>query len=183
VQLDPVHVTFNISERDVQKIRAKLLARGTPTLQDLKTIPVEVGLQTDEGYPHQGMLDYASPNVDASTGTLSARAIFENPGRALLPGYFVRVRVPLESQVDMLLVPDRAIGADQGGRYVLVVGTDDVVEQRSVELGDLVGDLRVIVKGVAAEDRVVVSGMLSAVPGQKVTPETKALATANGATP
>jgi RND family efflux transporter MFP subunit len=124
------------------------------------------------------MLDYASPNLDPSTGTRAARAVFENSGRALLPGYFVRVRVPLAEQPDMLLVPDRAIGADQSGRYVLVAGKDDVVEQRTVELGDLVNDLRVITKGVTAEDRVIISGMLAAVPGQKVTPEVKALAAA-----
>ena len=178
VQLDPVHVTFNVSEQDVQKIRANLMARGVLNLADLKTIPVEVGLQTDDGYPHQGMLDYASPNLNASTGTLTARAVFDNSGRALLPGYFVRVRVPLAPQPDMLLVPDRAIGADQSGRYVLVAGKDDVVEQRTVELGALVDDLRVIAKGIAADDRVIISGMLVAVPGQKVTPEVKPLAAA-----
>jgi RND family efflux transporter MFP subunit len=182
VQLDPIHVNFNISEQDVQKIRANLKAHGITTIEQLKQIPVEVGLQTDEGYPHQGMLDYASPNLNASTGTLTARAVFENSGRALLPGYFVRVRVPLATRPDMLLVPDRAIGADQSGRYVLVAGKDDVVEQRTVELGELVGELRVIAKGIAAEDRVIISGMLVAVPGQKVAPEVKTLtAAADGA--
>jgi RND family efflux transporter MFP subunit len=176
VQLNPIHVSFNVSEQDVQKIRANMMARGVVSLEDLKKIPVEVGLQTDEGYPHQGMLDYASPNLNASTGTLAARAVFENSNRALLPGYFVRVRVPLAEQPDMLLVPDRAIGADQSGRYLLVAGKDDVVEQHTVELGELVGELRVITKGVAADDRVIISGILSAVPGQKVTPEVKALA-------
>jgi RND family efflux transporter MFP subunit len=182
VQLNPIHVNFNISEQDVQKIRANLMARGVTTIADLKKIPVEIGLQTDEGYPHQGMLDYASPNLNASTGTLAARAVFENSARALLPGYFVRVRVPLEEQPDMLLVPDRAIGADQSGRYVLVAGKDDVVEQRTVELGELVNELRVITKGVTADDRIIISGILAAVPGQKVTPEVKTLtAAAEGA--
>jgi RND family efflux transporter MFP subunit len=183
VQLDPIHVNFNISERDVQKIRANLKARGVVNLAELKKIPVEVGLQTDEGYPHKGSLDYAAPNVIASTGTLTSRALFENSAGALLPGYFVRVRVPLEAKADMLLVPDRAIGADQSGRYVLVVGDADVVEQRNVELGELVGDLRVIDKGIGAEDRVVISGMLAAVPGQTVTPTVKTLAAADGAAP
>jgi RND family efflux transporter MFP subunit len=178
VQLDPIHVNFNVSEQDVQKIRANLMARGVVSLADLKQIPVEVGLQTDDGFPHKGMLDYASPNLNASTGTLAARAVFENSGRALLPGYFVRVRVPLAPQPDMLLVPDRAIGADQSGRYVLVAGKDDVVEQRTVEIGQLVGELRVIAKGIAAEDRIIISGMLAAVPGQKVTPEVKTITAA-----
>jgi RND family efflux transporter MFP subunit len=178
VQLEPIHVTFNISEQDVQKIRANMMAQGELTIEDLKKIPVEVGLQTEDGYPHQGMLDYASPNLNASTGTLTARAVFENSGRPLLPGYFVRVRVPLAPQPDMLLVPDRAIGADQSGRYLLVAGKDDVVEQRTVEIGQLVGELRVIAKGIAAEDRIIISGLLAAVPGQTVTPEVKTLAAA-----
>src|SRR5205085_9304459 len=99
-------------------------------------------LQSEAGFPHKGTLDYAAPDVTASTGTLAVGAVLPNADRALLPGYFVRVRVPLAPEPDMLLVPDRAIGSDQGGRYVLVAGKDDVVEQRRVEIGQLVGDLR-----------------------------------------
>jgi RND family efflux transporter MFP subunit len=177
VQLNPIHVNFTVSETDVQNIRANILARGT-TMEELKKIPVEVGLQTEDGYPHKGTLDYVNPNLDPSTGTLQARAVLDNAQRALLPGYFVRVRVPLAAQPDMLLVPDRAIGADQSGRYVLVAGTDDVVEQRTVTIGQLVGELRVITKGITADDRVVVSGILTAVPGNKVEPQLKTLTAA-----
>ena len=81
------------------------------------------------------------------------------PNGVLLPGYFVRVRVPRRRATDALLVPDVALGSDQGGRYVLVVDKDDVVEQRKVEIGPLVGDMRVIDKGITADDRVVVAGM------------------------
>jgi len=174
VQLDPIHVNFNVSETDVQNIRANILARGT-TMEELKKIPVEVGLQTEDGYPHKGTLDYVNPNLDPSTGTLQARAVLDNAQRPLLPGYFVRVRVPLADQPDMLLVPDRAIGADQSGRYVLVAGKDDVVEQRTVEIGQLVGELRVITKGITADDRIVVSGIMTAVPGNKIEPQLKTL--------
>ena len=177
VQLNPIHVNFNVSETDVQNIRAKILARGT-TMEELKKIPVEVGLQTEDGYPHKGTLDYVNPSLDPSTGTLQARAVLDNAERALLPGYFVRVRVPLAEQPDMLLVPDRAIGADQSGRYVLVAGKDDVVEQRTVEIGQLVGELRVITKGITADDRVVVSGIMTAVPGNKIEPQLKTLTAA-----
>lgn len=175
IQLDPIYVNFNVSEPDVQRIRANLMKHGAISTEELKKIPVEIGLQTEEGYPHKGMLDYASPNLDPSTGTLAARAKFENPGRPLLPGYFVRVRVPLAPQPDVLLVPDRAVGADQSGRYVLVVNKDDVVEQRSIEIGRMVGELRVVNKGVTAEDRIVVSGLLAAVSGDKVEPQLKTL--------
>ncbi|TIL75804.1 MAG: efflux RND transporter periplasmic adaptor subunit [Mesorhizobium sp.] len=174
VQLAPIYVNFNISEQDVLRIRAAMAKRGM-TAQDLKKIPVEVGLQSETGYPHAGMLDYAAPEVTAATGTLAVRAVLPNEDRALLPGYFVRVRVPLGEEPDMLLIPDRAIGSDQKGRYVLVAGKDDVVEQRPVEIGQLVGTLRVITKGVAPDDRVLVSGLSTAVPGQKIEPQEKNL--------
>lgn len=174
VQLDPIYVNFNVSEQDVQKIRADMAKRGI-NVDDLKKTGVDIGLQTEEGYPHKGTLDYASPSLDPSTGTILVRAVLANSKRQLLPGYFVRVRVPLAAQPDMLLVPDRAVGADQSGRYLLVVDKDDVVQQRPVEIGQLVGELRVVTKGVAAEDRIVVSGLLTAIPGDKVEPRLKTL--------
>lgn len=174
VQLDPIYVNFNVSERDVLHIRAEMAKRGV-TPETLKSIPVEVGLQNEDGYPHTGTLDYVAPGLTASTGTLAVRAVLANDKRALLPGSFVRVRVPLAAQPDKLLVPDRAIGTDQKGRYVLVAGKDDVVEQRPVEIGQLVGDLRVIDSGIEAEDKVLVSGLQLVVPGQKIEPEVKDL--------
>jgi RND family efflux transporter MFP subunit len=169
VQLDPIWINFNASERDVLTIRARLAETGRTTA-DLLGYPVEIGLQTEEGYPHQGKLDYVSPTVDPSTGTLAARAVLDNPGRTLLPGFFVRVRIPGKPQ-PALLVPDIAVGSDQGGRYVLVVNKDNVVEQRQVDTGRLVGDLRVIDKGLTKDDRVVIGGIMRAIPGQKVDAE------------
>jgi RND family efflux transporter MFP subunit len=91
VQTDPIYVNFNISEQDVLRVRAEIRRHGL-TPADLKKVPVEVGLQSEEGFPHKGTLDYASPTVSQSTGTLAVRAILQNPNRVLLPGYFVRVR-------------------------------------------------------------------------------------------
>jgi RND family efflux transporter MFP subunit len=175
VQFDPIYVNFNISEQDVLRIRASMARRGV-TASDLRQLPIEVGLQSENGYPHTGAFDYAAPIVNPSTGTLPVRAIFQNPNRALLPGNFVRVRVPLEQMDNALLVPATAIGNDQGGRYVLVVNADNVVEQRKVAVGDPVDDLRVIENGLRADDGVVVGGILRAVPGQKVEVETAAAA-------
>jgi RND family efflux transporter MFP subunit len=169
VQLDPIWVNFNASERDVLTIRENLAKTGRTTA-DLLGYPVEIGLQTDTGYPHRGKLDYIAPTVDPSTGTLAARAILDNPDRTLLPGFFVRVRVP-GKPLPGLLVPDVAIGSDQGGRYVLVVNKDNVVEQRKVEAAQLVGDLRVIDSGLTKDDRVIVGGIMRAIPGQKVDAE------------
>lgn len=183
VQLDPIYVNFTVSETDVQRIRANIRARGM-TPEDLKKVPVEVGLQTEAGYPHTGTLDYATPNIAAATGTLPIRGVLDNAKRQLLPGYFVRVRVPLASQPDALLVPDHVIGSGQGGRYVLVANKDDVVDQRNVELGQQVGDLRVITKGIEANDRVLISGLMSVVPGQKIEPVLKEIsATGQDAAP
>jgi RND family efflux transporter MFP subunit len=141
-------------------------------------VPVEVGLQTETGYPHAGTFDYAAPTVNSSTGTLAARAVLQNSDRVLLPGYFVRVRIPVEQQPSALLVPDVALGSDQGGRYVLVVDKDNVVAQRKVDIGPLVNGLRVIDTGLHADDRVVLAGVLRAVPGQKVDPQAPASAAA-----
>jgi len=169
VELNPIWVTFNASERDVQEVRATLASRGQ-TIADLIGTPAEIGLQNEAGYPHKGKLDYIAPNVDPSTGTLPARAVLENGDRGLLPGYFVRIRVPGRPR-PALLVPDVAIGSDQGGRYVLVVNKDNIVEQRKVEPGQLVDDLRVIETGLTKDDRVVVGGIMRAIPGQKVDAE------------
>lgn len=169
VQLDPIYVNFTASERDALRVRADL-ARAGRTPSDLLGLPVEVGLQTEDGYPRKGKLDYIAPTVDASTGTLAARAILPNADRTLSPGNFVRVRIPSQPR-EALLVPDIALGSDQGGRYVLIVNKDNLVEQRRVEPRQLVGELRVIEQGVTKDDRVVVAGIMQAIPGQKVEPE------------
>lgn len=174
VQLNPIYVNFNVSEQDVLRIRAEARKRGL-TSADLQKIPVEVGLQTETGYPHAGKLDYAAPTVNQSTGTLAVRGVLPNDNRVLLPGYFVRVRVPVEAGVKALLVPDVALGANQAGRYVLVVNGENVVEQRKVEVGPVEGTLRVIEKGLQPDDRVVIAGILRAIPGQKVDPKVQTI--------
>jgi len=170
VALDPIYVNFNVNERDVIRIRAEAMRKGL-TPSDLKQVPVEVGLQTETGYPHEGKLDYVSPTINQSTGTLAVRGLIPNPNRVLLPGYFVRVRVPVEQQNDALLVPDTSLGSDQGGRYLLVVNKDNVVEQRRVTTGPVEGELRVIDDGLKADDRVVIAGLLRVIPGEKVGPQ------------
>jgi RND family efflux transporter MFP subunit len=170
VQLDPIYVNFNVNEQDVLRVRAEARRRGL-TSSDLEQFPIEVGLRTESGYPHKGKLDYAAPTLNLSTGTLAVRGVLPNADRILLPGYYVRVRVPFDQQQNALLVPDVALGSDQAGRYVLVVNGDNVVEQRKVRTGPIEGDLRVIESGLKADDRVVIAGLLRAIPGQKVDPQ------------
>src|ERR1700726_2704456 len=170
VQLDPIYVNFNVNEQDVLRVRAEARRRGL-TSNDLTQLPIEVGLQTESGYPHKGNLDYAAPTINQSTGTLAVRGVLPNADRVLLPGYYVRVRVPIDQQQNALLVPDVALGSDQAGRYVLVVNAENVVEQRKVQTGPAEGDLRVIESGLKPDDRVVIAGLLRAIPGQKVDPQ------------
>jgi RND family efflux transporter MFP subunit len=168
-QLDPIWVNFTISERDVQTIRAAMAKHGISPADVIGKVPVEVALQTDRGFPYKGVIDYIAPNVDASTGTLNVRGILDNKDFRLLPGYYVRVHVPLRP-VETLLVPEEAIGADQSGRYVLVVNAENVVEQRKVTIGETFDGLRRILTGLTAKDKVIVVGLLQAAPGQKVAP-------------
>jgi RND family efflux transporter MFP subunit len=170
VALDPIYVNFNVNEQDVLRVREEAKRRGIPT-SELRQLPVEAGLQTDIGYPHKGNLDYISPSLNQSTGTLPVRGVLPNPDRQLLPGFYVRVRVPFDEQKNALLVPDVALGSDQAGRYLLVVNGENVVEQRKVQTGPLEGELRVIETGLKADDRVVTAGLLRAIPGQKVDPQ------------
>jgi RND family efflux transporter MFP subunit len=170
VALDPIYVNFNVNEQDVLRIREEARRRGI-TVSELRQLPVEVGLQTDSGFPHKGKLDYISPTLNQSTGTLAVRGVLPNPDRVLLPGFFVRVRVPFDQQENALLVPNVALGSDQAGRYLLVVNGENVVEQRKVQTGPVEGDLRVIESGLKSDDRVVIAGLLRAIPGQKVDPQ------------
>jgi membrane fusion protein, multidrug efflux system len=183
VQMDPIYVYFTVSEPVVLRIREGLARRGK-TLRDVGEIPVDIGLQTEAGYPHKGKLDYVAPQVDPSTGTLEGRAIFENKGEnkepVLLPGLFVRVRIPVQRLEKGMLVDDVAIGTSQLGEYVLVVNKDNVVEQRQVKLGQLDGRLRVIESGLTGEEWVVTDGLQRALPGNKVDPEKKTMTASTG---
>jgi RND family efflux transporter MFP subunit len=171
-QIDPIYVNFTIAETDVLQAREQLRKSGETVADLIGKLPIEVGLQTDKDFPIKGVLDCAAPLVDPSTGTLALRGIFQNPKRMLLPGYFVRVRVPMSNEPKpVLMVPDIALGSDQSGRYVLVVNADNVVEQRKVEIGAKVDDMRVVSAGLKPDDRVVIAGLLRAVPGQKVDPQ------------
>jgi membrane fusion protein, multidrug efflux system len=170
VQIDPIYVSFSVNEQQVLQIRDQLRNQGL-TLKDLGPIPVEVGLQTETGFPHKGVINYIAPDLDQSTGTLPVRALLDNKAGVLLPGLFVRVRVPTQRDLESLLVPDRALGNNQLGRYVLVANAKDVVEQRQVETGDAIdGGLRIIKSGLSAQDRVIVNGIQRAIPGSTVKP-------------
>ncbi|QIB34338.1 efflux RND transporter periplasmic adaptor subunit [Ancylobacter pratisalsi] len=174
VQMDPIYSYFSLSENQVLRIKQTLAERGR-TIEQVKDVEIDIGLQNEEGeYPHKGHLDYVSPEVDPSTGTLLVRAIFDNKNLSLLPGLFVRVRIPVQKIPDALLVDDTAIGDSQQGRYVLVVDKDNTVQQKVVTTGQQVGDLRVVESGLTVDDRIVIGGIQLATPGSKVDPQMQA---------
>ena len=180
VQTAPIYVTFTVNEQQVLQIRQQLRSEGK-TIKDLGPIPVEIGLQTENNFPHKGTIDDLAPELDASTGTMTVRAVLDNKDAALTPGLFVKVRVPATRDLDAMLVPDSALGNSQSGRYLFVVGDKDIVEQRSVDVGDLVdGHMRLVKSGLKGDDRVVVGGLQRAIPGNAVKP-VEQQATANAA--
>ncbi|MBV9532401.1 MAG: efflux RND transporter periplasmic adaptor subunit [Bradyrhizobium sp.] len=170
VSQDPIFVNFNVNEQDVLRIRAEAARLGL-TRADLRQVDVEVGLQTESGFPHVGKLDYAAPTINQSTGTLAVRGLIPNSDRVLLPGYFVRIRVPIHKEDNALLVPDTALGSDQSGRYLLVVTAENKVQQSKVTIGPIDNGLRVIESGLQPGDRVVIAGLLQVIPGQTVDPQ------------
>jgi membrane fusion protein, multidrug efflux system len=174
VQIDPIWVYFDVPETVVQRVK-DALARQGKNLREVKDVPVEIGLQTEQGYPHKGVIDYISPQIEASTGTLQVRGIFENKDYTLLPGMFARVRVPMRRPEPALLVPDIALGTNQIGRYLLVVNKDNVVEQRIVTIGQLDNQMRTIDSGLKPDDWVVTDGIQRAIPGSKVVPDRQKL--------
>ena len=167
-QIDPIYVYFNISDLDLARLLK--VTRGIPGPTDGRKWPVQAGLPNEDGYPHQGYLDFAAINLTTTTGTLLMRGVLPNADGKILPGLYTRVRVPLE-QRRALLVPEVAVGHDQQGDYLLVVNDKNVVERRPVTTGAAVESRRVIATGLTGGEWVVVNGVLKAAPGRPVTPE------------
>ena len=179
IQTDPLYLYFTLSEPQILSIQRNLAEHGVALrTTGLSDVPVEFGLQGEEGYPHKAQLNYASPQVDFATGTLTARALFDNKDGAILPGLFVRVRTPIAQHDKALLTRNDAIGTSQEGSYVLVVGDDNVVQRKVVTTGVRDGQLRVIESGLSPNDWVVTEGIQRAFPGAKVDPQRTQLAAA-----
>jgi multidrug efflux system membrane fusion protein len=170
VSIDPVYVYVDVDEQSVLKYRRHALKihKGST---DLKGTPVELAVSDENNYPHKGYIDYVSPREEAATGTISLRGVFANPDELLSPGLFARVRVQGGESFQTLLVPDRAIATDQSQRFVWIVNQNNQVEYRKVELGELVGQMRIISKGIQSQDWVVIDGLQKLKPAITVNPE------------
>ncbi len=176
----PIYVYMTISEADLLEFKGMVAAGEREDFRDVD-IPLELGLSDEKGptdsrrFPHRGRVDYCDPAVDPVTGTAQARGIFENPTRKIIPGLFVRVRVPFEDKPNALLVPERAIVSEGGlapnERVLLVVGPGDVAKRRVVRIGSQVDEMRIIESGLKPDDRVIVDGLQKARDDQKVNPQ------------
>ena len=169
VSIDPIHFVFDGSEADFIHYLRLAAAGERPSSRDVQN-PVAVRLADESDYKHLGRMDFVDNVVNAKTGTIRGRAIFDNKDGLLTPGFFGRVRL-FGGEHDVLLLPDSAIASDQSNKIVFTVAADDTVGVRRVELGPLVHGLRVIRSGLNAGDRVVIEGLARARPGQKVKAE------------
>jgi multidrug efflux system membrane fusion protein len=161
--LDPIYFTFDGSEALFLKTqRARLAGAGVT--------PVEIQLQDEQDYRWKGRLDFTDNGLDPHSGTIRGRAVLANPSFFLTPGMFGNMRLATSGTAPAMLVPDSAIQTDQARKTVLVVGPDNVVVTKPVQLGPLVQGLRVVRSGLAATDRVIIAGTQSAMPGSKVAP-------------
>jgi RND family efflux transporter MFP subunit len=175
VTVDPMYVYFDVPERMVLRYRQHFRkgqnqGGAEPPVKDLK-IPVDVGLEGEEGYPHRGVIDFADNRVNPSTGTIQVRGVLPNAKRILDAGMRARVRIPVSDPNKSLLITERAVGTDQGRKFVYVVNDQNVVERRDVKLGRLSDGLQVVQEGVKPEDWVIVNGIQRVRDGAKVEPK------------
>ncbi|MFZ3252517.1 MAG: efflux RND transporter periplasmic adaptor subunit [Pseudolabrys sp.] len=171
VSIDPIYFEFTFDEASY--LRYERLARtGQDIASRNASVQVALKLIDENDFNHEGRMNFVDNVIDRSTGTIRGRAVFANPNEVFTPGMFARVRVPGSPPYEALLVPDAAIGTEQARRFVMVVDAQDTARPKYVTLGQLTSDnLRVIKDGIAPDDRVVVSGLMQARPGQKVRPE------------
>ena len=173
-QIDPIYVYFNISDADLARLMGE--AGWIPGQARGKSWPLYAGLLNEKDYPHEGRLDFASISLTPTSGTLLLRGVFRNSDGMILPGLYVRVRVPAKKR-PALLVPEEAVGYDQSGSYVLVVNENNVVQRLSVRTGTQVDHLRVVEEGLSGKEWVVIKGLQKAIPGRQVTPEREGVQT------
>ncbi|MGE8686231.1 MAG: efflux RND transporter periplasmic adaptor subunit [Achromobacter sp.] len=166
VSIDPIHAYFDIDEATyLNAVRqARPDAGGGES-----SLPVDLGLTTDKGFPYRGLLDFVGNRIDRSTGTIRARAVVPNPDGQLAPGLFARARLATGAERLAILVDDQAVGTDQGKNYVLLVDKDNLAQYRAVELGRMADGLRIINAGLQAGDKIVIKGLVR--PGMRVTPD------------
>ncbi len=168
--LDPIKVYFSISEQEYMALSAKLTSKAQDILRAGNDVPLRLTLSNGNIYPHQGKIVFADRQVDSQTGTIRIVGAFSNPGNLLRPGQFGRIRALTAFRAGALLIPQKAVAELQGRYQVAVVGPDNKVSLRNVQVGDRVGELWVISSGLNPGERVVTDGTMKARDGSLVTP-------------
>ncbi len=169
VSVDPIYAYADVDERTVIAYQ-QLINEGKVTNARDNTIQVAIALAGEQGFPHQGSIDFVDNQINAATGTLSIRGQFANQDNTLLGGMFIRMQIPTSPEKDALLITDRAVASDQGQKFVYVLAGDKV-DQRPVTLGPLIDGLRVVVAGLKPDDRVIINGIMKVRPGSAVKAE------------
>jgi RND family efflux transporter MFP subunit len=173
--MEPMYVYFDVDERALARYRryyknAKNSDGSEPSVKELK-IPVQVGLEGEEGFPHKGMIDFTENRVNSSTGTIQVRGVLSNASKVLDAGMRARVRVPVSDPHKAIMITERAVGTDQGIKYVYVVNDENVVERRDVKLDRSSGGLQGVSEGLKPTDWVVVNGIQRVRDGMTVDPK------------
>jgi RND family efflux transporter MFP subunit len=168
--LDPIKVYFSISEQEYMALSAKLKSKAEDILRAGSDVPLQLTLSNGNIYPHQGRIIFADRQVDSQTGTIRIVGAFSNPGNLLRPGQFGRIRALTAFRAGALLIPQKAVAELQGHYQVAVVGTDNKVSIRNVQVGDRVGELWIVSSGLNPGDRVVTDGTTKVRDGSIVTP-------------
>jgi RND family efflux transporter MFP subunit len=177
VSLDPIYAYFEADEGALLKYDRLARLGQRRSSRDFKN-PVHVALANEEGFPHDGVMDFVDNQLDRGTGTIVGRAILPNPDLSLIPGLFARLQLPGSGQYRAILVPDEAIGSDQSQKFVFAVDTDGKAQYRTVKIGPLVDGLRVVREGVGTDDRVIVAGLQRVRPGLQVDAQEESIPTA-----
>jgi membrane fusion protein, multidrug efflux system len=176
VSIDPLYSYINVPESAALRYQQLALKENKSSVAGAN-VACSLQLENETNFPHQGVIDFVDNQVDVNTGTQQIRCVFPNPTTIMTPGLFAVTRIPASDRYQALLIPDAAVNTDQDERYLLIVGANNVVQQRPVKLGALFGTLRSITDGLKPGERVIVSGMQSAQSGAKVIPHEVAVPT------
>ena len=166
--ITPVYVNFNINTRDALTLRDELNKTGQGPKRVVGNLPVFVALSNEEGFPHEGILDFVNNSVDTSTGTIQVRAIFPNQDHALIPGFFAKVRVAIGASFEAITVPNSIIQSDQVGEFILTVNSKNMVQRNDIKVGPRKGESRAILEGLSENESVIVAGINTARIGSPV---------------
>lgn len=171
MSLDPIYAYFEGDEQIYLKYVELAHSGARPSSREVRN-PIYLGLANEEGYPHQGYMDFVDNKLDPATGTIRARAVFDNKERLFTPGLFARLKLIGSGKFKAVLINDRAVGTDQNQKFVLVLGAQSKVDYRPVKIGRLIDGLRVVKEGLKPGELIVVNGLQRVRPGMPVTPQT-----------